>query len=257
VLDIKFPEKLNQRYYNIHFAYLLGIFQYSDCKINYYRREDEALIVNINNQDYLFDYGDSTTKGDGVSLFKFKFHCIEENNKTFAFTPVSFYDWNLYKKLKTEIKYQAKGVISCRQRPYGNALSRRSYVQRLLKSKFDNVVIPQISHIHFLEEISNSLVSVCVPGYSNNILDRGQLQCLALGACTISPNLPEILPYGKTLIAGVHYLECKDNYSDLVELINWCKKNRSKCIEIGENAKGLFEETSTPKKLCEWIKGKL
>jgi hypothetical protein len=98
------------------------------------------------------------------------------------------------------------------------------------------------------------LVHVCVPGARNDILDRGQLQAMAFGCCTISPVLADCLAWNKELVPGVHYLSCANDYSDLIEKIEWCKSNRDKCIEIGQNAKILFQETSVPSKLLEWIK---
>ena len=52
---------------------------------------------------------------------------------------------------------------------------------------------------------------------------------------------------------NVNYVSCNYDYSDLVEKIEWCKSNRDKCIEIGRNAQKLFQETSVPSKLLEWI----
>jgi len=258
MLKIVFPQHNNQHYWNIHFKYLLSIFEYAQCKISFYKREDAAIIIKVNGKEFEFNYWDDSSKFEIKLMPIFKYHCIEEQDNLFTFTPVSFYDWDLYKRLKKEIKYKAKGLISSRQRPYGNALSRRHYVQRLLREKFHaGFVFEQISYQSFLEEIGKCLVGVCVPGFCNNMLDRGHLQQLALGMCTISPNIPEILPFNRKLEVGVHYLRCNDKYTDLVETINWCKKNRNKCVEIGQNAKKLFEDTSTPEKLCEWIESKL
>ena len=97
------------------------------------------------------------------------------------------------------------------------------------------------------------LVSVCVPGQRKDILDRGQFQYMAFGACTISPKLNIMLPYMNVLIPGVHYVECKYDYSDLIEKIEWCRQNRAECIEIGQNVKKLFHAASTPYAIWTWM----
>ena len=56
------------------------------------------------------------------------------------------------------------------------------------------------------------------------------------------------------LVPGVHYVECKPDYSDLIEKVNWVRSNEDKAIKIGRAAKQLFLETSTPQKQDEWIK---
>ena len=80
---------------------------------------------------------------------------------------------------------------------------------------------------------------------------------MAFGCCTISTRILTRLPYGRRLDPGVHYLKCKDDWSDLVEKVEWCKANREKCRKIGENAKRLFLETSTPDKVWTWIRSVL
>ena len=107
--------------------------------------------------------------------------------------------------------------------------------------------------VSLLDSISFKLINtasaiVCVPGARNNMLDRGQSQQMAFGACTISPKLVTRLSYHGMLIPGVHYVECKSDYSDLIEKANWVINNRSKAIKIGNAAKKLFSETSTPVK---------
>ena len=52
---------------------------------------------------------------------------------------------------------------------------------------------------------------------------------------------------------GVHYVECNEDYSDLIEKVNWVRGNKDKAINIGKAAKKLFIETSTPEKQMEWI----
>ena len=56
------------------------------------------------------------------------------------------------------------------------------------------------------------------------------------------------------LIPGVHYVECKSDYSDLIEKVDWVRNNKGAAMRIGEAAKTLFLTTSTPDKQVMWIK---
>ncbi len=145
-------------------------------------------------------------------------------------------------------------MILSNQRPHTQNRERRTYVQNLLREKFadqfDNSFTEQCD---FWRKVSRALVSVCVPGARMNILDRGQLQYMAFGACTVSPTLSIDLPDGHRLAPNVHYLECRTDWSDLVERIEWAKCHRTKCLEIGWNAKRLFEKTLTARPLFEWV----
>jgi hypothetical protein len=117
-----------------------------------------------------------------------------------------------------------------------------------------NVDYTLTDQVDYWKKINGCLVSVHVPGFNNNILDRAQLQLMGFGCCTISPKLPELLPGYVPLVPGTHYLECKGDYSDIPSIIDWCKSNRDECIDIGLNAKGLFMNHCTPEVLTLWIK---
>ena len=187
--------------------------------------------------------------------YYFKFHFSEDKHEqldnVFPFAPISFDDWNQYVHLKGEICYSANNdTILNNQRPYAGARERSKKVQHMLTSHCRNNVDTSItSQESFWWKINNCLVSVCVPGARNDMLDRGQFQYMAFGCCTISPKLLTILPYYEKLVPGVHYIQCDDNYSDLIDKIEWCKENREACVKIGKNAKHLFKETSTPEQL--------
>ena len=199
----------------------------------------------------------------GPPIFKYHYSRDEDycRKEVLPFTSISFYDWKRFFKLREEIRYSAVGdIIINRQKPYtpktqGKVYNRRIGVRELLKKQYgDSVKIkPSLSQVDFWKEISSMLVNVCVPGHHNNMIDRGQMQYMSFGACTISPYIPEIMPFRKEITSGEHYVKCKDDYSDLVDKVEWCKENRKQCIKIGNNAKRLFDETSVPDKLWKWI----
>ena len=252
MFNIIFPQNKNQKYYRTHFLYVLNIFTYLGCNITFEPREH--FIVTINGKDFFIDFSNSQ-KPFPSNLPMFRFQCIEETDNIFAFPKVSFYNWLEYYSLEKNIKYNADGHITYRQRPYGNAYERRTKIKDLLKDY--DVKTSLLNQQIYWDEVKNTLVSIFVPGYSNNMLDRGQLQYIALGCCTLSPNIPEIFPFNKKLIPNTHYLCCKDDYSDLLEKIEYCKNNKEHCLEIGNNAKQLFKETSTPENIGLWIQEKI
>ena len=148
----------------------------------------------------------------------------------------------------------AKGKVLNNQAPAGNAIERRNYVKGLLTQTYGNGLdAERHGKEEFYKLINNASAIVCVPGARNNMLDRGQGQQMFFGACTISPKLVTTLSYNKKLIAGTHYVECKPDYSDLIEKVEWVRSNRDKAIEIGKAARELFLQTSTPEKQIEWI----
>jgi hypothetical protein len=144
------------------------------------------------------------------------------------------------------------------QRPGGNATERRQLVHKILTAEYgQDAQINFITQEYYWARINDCLVHVFVPGARNDMLDRGHIQYLAFGCCTIAPPIVDELPYDGQLVPGVHYVACAPDYSDLLEKIEWCRENRGECVIIGNNARALFERTSTPHKLWSWILEKL
>lgn len=217
------------------------------------RMDDKRIIIDYSDN---LDYMPSWNEFDGY----FKFHYCSEKHKHIKnarpFTPISFYDWNQYEKLKKEIMYTCNNdIVLNMQQPKANALKRRTYVQTLLKQRYKNNVILHSNETQpeYWKRINNCLVHVFVPGCRNDMIDRGHLQYMAFGCCTIAPPIIDELPYDKKPIPGIHYIQCLPDYSDLVEKIEWCRTHRNDCCVIGIQAKQLFEDSCTPKKLWTWI----
>jgi hypothetical protein len=270
-----FPFKCGQRYWPIHHSYLLNVFAYAGVDIefkNFDEISDVFFTMEIDGKKVVVCFSDDPVKLDELydkkhidDLYNYpvlKFHFsrdIQFRDNIIPITPVSFHVWRDYYKLKDSIRYPILGkrILNC-QKASGNALKRRGKVYKLLEKHFPANLDTRIVDQHsFFLKINDCLVSVCVPGYCNNMIDRGQLQYMAFGCCTISPRLPEMLPFGHSFIEDGNYVVCKDDYSDLVEKINWCSEHRSLCSWIGDNAKKMFEQSSTPQKLVEWIDSNL
>ncbi|WP_137142175.1 hypothetical protein [Azospirillum brasilense] len=256
-MKILFPENKGQRYYDIHFRYILEIFRYSGADIDFANISSEnetVLFCNVDGQWILFDFSDAGLWTYDSKLPVFKFHCKtgESYLNVFPFSPVSFYDWDEFYRLRSGVKYAPVGRlgITMRQRPYGNALQRRLEVMTQLRVAFgDAFANDQLPQAAFWDDVSNIRLSVCVPGQNNNMLDRGQLQYMALGAATVSPRLPEVLPFDANLDGC--YLPCADGYEDLTSVI--ANADDATLEAIGRKAADVFERSCTPARLVEWV----
>ena len=260
ILPIKGP-KIS--YYNSYVGYFKNILPedtliiYSgEGKFNYFvvTIDGKKIVVDFSNFHDIYE----KQVQSGLPYLKFQYSINEHRrySNVYAFTKISFFDWHQFFDLKKKIKYTCNSdkIISM-QRPRGAAVGRRNYVQGFLKEKYGKDLITQFNkdQLVFWNTINDCLVHVCVPGARNDILDRGQLQAMAFGACTISPVIPDRLSWNFKLVPEFHYIACKPDYSDLIEKIEWCRDNRSICVEIGQNAAKLFEGTSTPQRMWEWI----
>lgn len=274
MLTVKFPTRAQNntfhRYYNIHYKYFLGLLIEAGCKIEmvshsiFDNYSNTAFELYINGILVAIDFSDHlklSVPEHKVSKYKaiFKFHYLAELHSVYGniypISPVSFQNWDIYKRLKPIIQYTATGSIMCKQRPGGAAIQRRNEVQdRLLNEYKDNFDKKILTEELFYRSINSTMVAVCVPGARNDMLDRGHGQYMAFGACTISPKLLTKLPWDGDIIPDFHYIKCEDNYRDLFQKIEWVKNNPKLAIEIGKNAKELFERTCLPAKQVEWIK---
>lgn len=268
-MNVLFPENnLGKiKYYNVHYNYLLNILK-ENHEVKFYEAPtlgECCFVINIKASHVLIDFSDHQSVSKHLNKYPvcFKFHYSKVHKifkNVYPFTPVSFHDWTDYKRGRRNLIYSCNSdIILNNQRPGGAAVKRRTDVQELLRKTYgpriDTRFYPdQNAYWH---KINDCLVHVFVPGATNNMLDRGHIQFMAFGCCTISPNLVEILPFNKKIQAGIHYVKCSDDYSDLIEKIEWCRKNKDECLQIGRNAAELFRITSTPKMLWEWILEKI
>jgi hypothetical protein len=250
-----------EQYHRIYVYYIIQLFRWAgwDIKLNgidYDGRFEFWVEDKIAIMDYS-DHPTITSMWDRKTPY-FKFHCHEHHIRQgiLPFPPISFYDWERQVELSQEIKYTARGpYIVNRQKPYGNATERRIKVQNLLQKVFHEKALlttnsPQES---FWKDINGCYVAVFVPGCYNFMVDRGHMQYLAFGCCTISPLLRDWFPFNKQLVPGEHYIECKWDYSNLVAIIKWCMQNKERCIQIGKNAQRFFQTTCTPDKVSQWV----
>jgi len=253
---IHFPADIGQRHYSVHHQYVLNVLRAAGCEveiITLLSSDDHSLIVDMDGREVVFDYADHPDVR--LDVPHFKFHCRERGTPAIPFAPVSFHDWDAYEETLRATGYRAEGeIVLNNQEPRGYAFARRKRVQAMLLERYGSSVDMSITdQPAWWRKLSQCLVYVHVPGWCNNMLDRGQLQAMAFGVCTISPYLPEYLPGWRRIEGGVHYVQCRDDYSDLIETIEYCREDRSHCRMIGNNAARLFRECCTPQRLRDWI----
>lgn len=162
-------------------------------------------------------------------------------------------NWSLYDYATHAYNYVARGKILTHL--YRNlsfeGFSLREVLQKKISSyDVDNRVT---SPSEFLERCANSDCCVFAPGVSHTGLDRCPIMAMSVGACVIHPHIKAILPVN-TLIPGVHYLACKDDFSDLDELIQTPREIK---LQIGNNAKVFFKRYLTPPTLVNYILGQI
>ena len=159
-----------------------------------------------------------------------------------------------YFELKQKFQYTPGEVILSQQIPGGNAKERRILVQTLLKNNFSKVeTFGKMNQLDFWNAHENCLVAVCVPGATENMVDRGQLELIGLGVPTVSPTLTTRFVDDCLLQPDIHYIKCRDDYSDLVDIISSVMNDPDYLITIGNNAKEFFNQHYTPEKYWKWI----
>lgn len=261
--DIDFPRPDGQRYYETHYRFLARLASTAGVRISFVPmpRKERGFEIRAEDTRILVDFGDHHQTAEDLDEFNacFRYHYSDKRHadepKTYPLTPISFYDWRQYWKLASTLRYTGKNdMILNNQRPGAAAKVRRTVVQKILRKEYGDKLDTSITDkLTFWRKVERCLVAVCVPGARNDILDRGQLQYWALGACTISPRIDIRLPWRRKPQPGLHYVACADDYSDLLEKIEWCREHRSDCRRIGASAKALFQRSCTPQPVWEWI----
>lgn len=211
----------------------------------------------IGDKQIMFDYYDDNFVGLDkkytIADFCFKTQHTEEtiHKKVSAWSQISFMNFDQI----PVTNYQASGnLILNNQKCYGRATTRRSHVQSLLKNRYGkNLNTTIYSQMDFYRLVNSCLTYVHVPGYRNNMIDRAHVQMFALGCCIITTYIPTLFPNGLRPIAGIHYVKCADDYSDLCEQIEWIRNNKNEAIAIGQNAKELFANSLTPDAISKHI----
>jgi len=195
-IEVLFPSnpKNKIKYYDVHYKYLLNILlEVSKNNLNNMTVETKELSqlegncfeMYINNVQVVIDFFDHLSvykKLKEVSVC-FKYHYSREHHRKygnlFPLGPISFHNWDNYGQLHKNIIYSCNNdIVLNNQRPGGNAFERRKKVQELLRTTYGSSIDTRWykNQNDFWYLINNCLVSVCVPGARNDMLDRGHFQ---------------------------------------------------------------------------------
>ncbi len=263
-MRVQFPFTCNpQKYYRTHVRYVMETARAAGAGVgvtgNASAAEDGRFEVIVDGRTTLFDFDDFPTITPEELRYEhvFKFHADERHPPAIhAFPVISFYDWSRFEVLSKEIRYAATGDrIICRQRCYAGAKERRAKVQRMLRVAYGPAAaIAPVPQETYWREAGDCLTHVFVPGARNDMLDRGMSQWLAFGACVVAPPIRTPLPFGMRLIDGVHFVQCRPDYSDLIDRIEWCRAHRDACRAIGANAQQLFRRACVPERAWAWVR---
>jgi hypothetical protein len=273
---LKFPaEYQTHKYSLIHFSFFIQYAKIAKIEIELVKSTDKIFISNdhlifsclVNDQQIIVDYADHATKNwqkeyPGIPYFKFQTNLPLPENCIPLGPPMvgikkkgtNGATMREYIDIKNYYNYHPGKTILCKQMPNGAATERRNLVHKLLSDNFKDVDIScDNDQIDFWKLHQNCLAAICVPGATNNMVDRGHIELIGLGICTISPKLYTVFPNGHQLKEGKHYIRCEDDYSDLVGILNLLQKNTEIAKSIGNNARKFYEETYTPQKYWQWI----
>lgn len=273
MIDILFPtNQVNHHYYTKHADFIFKMadladknYSFQDSEIVWYT--SAAFSFSLNEKQIVVDTADSTDISLVLSeVLYFKYHYNSEAHYhiknvyplgSMLISPgiLDLYK-NYYSLIETDFYNSSNNLILCKQRPYGKAVQRRKLVQEKLSKAFGNQFDEKFERnnkpTHW-KAMSKCLVTVCVPGARNDMIDRGHMEAMGLGVCVIAPPITDVLAGWKFISPGVHYVECESDYSNIVETVQWCQHNRDACQEIGNNAKKLFSQFYTPENYWKWI----
>ena len=260
IQKILIPVNNGQRYYESHYRFFALAMQAAGIKVEAkagLRDFEVSFETMIDGRPAVIDYSDHH-KVEAVDLCLpiFKSHYSKERHRdlpnVFPFSPISFYDWGEVKPVNYQ-PAESRRILNA-QRPGGAAKDRREAVQAMHRDRYGADLDTEITdQVGFWRRGGDCLVAVCIPGARTDILDRGQLQLMALGVCTISPVLEITLPWWKTLRPGVDYLTCQPDFSNLPEAIEFVRQNPKTAQDIGQSAGEMFKRYLMPTELAEWM----
>ena len=275
-INLKFPKNyLNHRYGLIHFNFFVQYVRINGINVELVESNDRVFIsedhlvfsCTINDQQIIIDYADHSTRNwqhlyPGIPYFKFQ--TTEDNNRSMIplgppmvgvkRTGSKGATLREYNHIRYHYSYEPGINILCKQLPNGAAVDRRNLVHRLLTENFSGIDISADNNqIDFWKAHENCLTAVCVPGATNNMVDRGHMELIGLGVCTVSPELKTLFPGYQTLTPGQHYIRCADDYSDLVSILQHLQNNPGICRRTGANARKFYEKHYAPERYWRWI----
>jgi hypothetical protein len=228
-----------------------------------------AFEIRIDGIAAVYDYSDYLLVDGAQKDYRhwFRFHYTQgyvPHDNLASFPPISFLDWEEFHEISSRLHYEASSDTILHSQSYEflagslslrdhDLYSRRQLVRNRLLVEFGSLVqTDRLSQRDFWQAACHSLVSVHVPGSWRHSLDRGQHQLLGLGVCTLSPEIWTTV-LDKRIEAYQHYVPVRDDFSDLIPQVQWCRDHRAECAAMGRRAKAFFLEHSTPAAIWSFI----
>ena len=229
----------------------------------------EHYSIVVDNKQLIIDFSDLMK--EGVQVFdpslpyvKHKYYDIRECRRIPNLYPIGSemdihaVSYQEFSDLCEQRLYTAQGDIVCSNQDASNTRNggRRAGVQALLRKWYGTNADTTFVHRNqkdFWKKVLNCFVSVVIPGACNSCIDRGHTEQFALGIAVVSPPLKTPFPFDILPQPGIHYVQCKDDFSDLRQVIHWCYTNKDECVRIGRNAADLYRACYAPKQYFAWI----
>lgn len=247
------------------FQYFLNTAIYAGVKIEYDNKlkaiSNQVIPFIVDNVKCLYSISDfsiaPTAAWSGAHQVCFMLHHLpifKPYSNLASFPPQSFFNWDEYYSLsKTEYTCATDLIIHSQ---IIESVRRRVIARKALLNKNYNLQLQVVPKKDYWKMAQNCCASVHIPGGTEHIMDRAQLQLIGLGVCTISTDIFCSLCDFRAE-PNVHYVCIRDDLSDLTEKVDWCLSHRKECIEIGKNAKKLFEKACTPHVIWSHVKNKI
>jgi len=170
------------------------------------------------------------------------------------FPTVSFYDWGQARRLAEDPPIGTGNQVWMRQKDYGTAKTLRGEVRERLLAAFPDTRVGVLPQDHYWSRASECAVLVHVPGAYIGSLDRGIWQQMAMGTCVVCPRIhDDLLPFNDHIRAGIHYLPCADDFSDVTEVVRIALADQKGRKKVGRNARNLFWRRGTPETIESWV----
>ena len=225
--------------------------------------------IEVDGTEVMIDTGDWHLPNEAAHQHKhwlrFHFHSgLKFRPELGAFVTQTFQDWSHYEVAQAEIRKKRNPLAASmilNNQPLGGAYDsrhrRRLLVRGMLHTHFgDRADFAWTKPDEFYAKAEKALCYVSVPGSYENCLDRGTLQMMGLGIPAIAPYIVDQCCDG-LVQPGVHYIQCRQDYKDVPDLITWCEKNREEAAAIGHNAWLFFQEFCTPLAVWSYVKDRI
>jgi hypothetical protein len=273
-VDILFPGKACQglcveaqhAYYVTHYKHVKNYLSFvgnvivtnDDTTID--GTSNNNFIVTIDGKRIMFDYSDfdyNTVELEKLDadIKYFKIHTTEKSHsRCLPFPPMSFIDWDIYDRLENVVTYNPTGSIFYKCKAYGAATERREMVLSMLESYHGVPVdFTYTKQLQYFESLKNCRINVVVPGARIDILDRTHLQSFAFGIPVITSKISTLLPFGEKFEAGIDYIECLPDFSNVIDLIETYKNDIEYLNFISNNCRTKFLATCSTLSVAKWL----